>query len=142
MEKYIDYFKLIHDYLNKLEFPLKSKNRIYLPLLSSSIDHCISMNFLNQQFMTASMYALIRPALENYLRAMWVKHHCGEIPMDTDLSKMHFPKRVEVLIREVDEAVPEFNERNFLQTTLGELVPNMHDFTHGGIQSIARQYPD
>ncbi|MFM5358533.1 DUF6988 family protein [Aeromonas veronii] len=139
-EQYMDYFKLIHEDLNKLEFRLDSKNRIYYPLLSASIDHCISINFLKNQFMTASMYALIRPALESYLRAMWVKHHLGELSMDDDLSKMHFPKRIEVLISEVDAAVPEFSGISFLQATFNALTPNMHDFTHGGIQSVARQY--
>ncbi|MCC4226524.1 hypothetical protein LL295_23930 [Vibrio campbellii] len=141
-EPFIAYFKLIHQDLNKLEFKLESKNRIYFPLLSSAIDHCIAINFLNKEFMTASMYALIRPALESYLRAMWVKHCCGDIPMDTDLTKMHIPKKVEVLMKEVDEEVPEFKINNYLQTTLGALVPNLHDFTHGGIQSIARQYSE
>ncbi|ULF88231.1 hypothetical protein [Vibrio alginolyticus] len=34
----------------------------------------------------------------------------------------------------------EFKEINFLQATFDALTPNMHDFTHGGIQSVARQY--
>ncbi|EGQ9573622.1 hypothetical protein F3S07_10555 [Vibrio alginolyticus] len=139
-EQYMDYFKLIHEDMNKLEFRLDSKNRIYYPLFSASIEHCISINFLKNQFMTVSMYALVRPALESYLRAMWVKYHLGELSMDDDLSKMHFPKRIEVLISEVDAAVPEFKEINFLQATFDALTPNMHDFTHGGIQSVARQY--
>ncbi|HBC3416789.1 TPA: hypothetical protein KD849_004143 [Vibrio parahaemolyticus] len=136
------YFKLLHQDLNKLEFKLDSKNRIYFPLLSSSVDHCIAINFLNKEYMTASMYALIRPALESYLRAMWIKHCCGEIPVDADLTTMHIPKRIEVLMQDVDEKVPDFKANNYLQTTLGTLAPNLHDFTHGGIQSIARQYSE
>jgi hypothetical protein len=137
---FFEFYKLIHQDLNKLEFKLGHKNRIHFPLFSSAIDHCIAITFLNKECMTTSMYALIRPSLENYLRAMWVKYCCEYSEIETDLTEMHIPKRIEVLIKEVDNAVPEFKDNAYLDTTLGVLIPNLHDFTHGGIQSIARQY--
>jgi hypothetical protein len=102
----------------------------------------MSIYVLNKEYLTSSMYALVRPAMESYLRAMWVKYCMDEIAMDADLSSMHFPKKLERLMAEVDKKVPEFNQCNYLQTHLGPLVPNIHDFTHGGIQSIARQYAE
>jgi|GEM_PF-5792555 len=141
-ELLIQYFKVIHRDLNKLEFKLGPKNRIYFPLFSSSIEHCMSIYVLNKQYLTSSMYALVRPTIENYLRAMWVKYCNSDISMDTDVSSMHFPKKVEYLIAEVDKNVPSFSKDSYLQNSLGPLVPNIHDFTHGGIQSIARQYKE
>ncbi|WP_308170720.1 DUF6988 family protein [Vibrio metschnikovii] len=141
-ELLLEYFKVMHRDLNNFEFKLDSKSAIYVPLLSSAIEHCMSIYFLQKEYLTSSMYALVRPAMENYLRAMWVKHSIGDIATDAELSSMHFPKKVEYLIEQVDRDVPEFNQCNFLQTRLGPLVSNIHDFTHGGIQSIARQYTD
>lgn len=139
-ELMLEYFKHMHKELNKIEFRIDCKNRIYVPLLSSAIEHCMSIYMLKKEHLTSSMYALVRPAVEGYLRAMWVKHCCDNLSMDSDLSSMHFPKRVEHLMEQVDKKVPDFNQCSFLQTRLGPLVSNMHDFTHGGIQSIARQY--
>lgn len=140
--QFIEYYKLIHQDLNKFEFTLGHKNRIYIPLFSSAIDHSIAITFLNKELMTTSMYALIRPSLENYLRAMWVKYCREDSDIETDLTGMHMPKKIEVLIKDVDNAVPEFKSNAYLSSTLGSLMPNLHDFTHGGIQSIARQYTD
>jgi len=137
-----DYFKVIHSDLNNLEFKLDVKNRIYFPLFSSSIDHSISICVLNKENLTSSMYALVRPLIENYLRAMWVKYCVDETKIDDDLTSMHFPKQLEVLITEIDQVIPEFKESNFLKTELEPLVKNCHDFTHGGIQSISRQYTE
>lgn len=138
----IEYFKAMHRELNKIEFKLNSSNQVYFPLLSMAIEHCMSIYFLKKENFSSSMYALIRPAMESYLRAMWVKYCNGDIAEETDLLSMHFPKKVEFLIERVDQSVPEFDECNFLQTRLGPLIPNIHDFTHGGIQSIARQYTE
>jgi hypothetical protein len=135
-----NYFKLIHDNLNKFEFKLSDKNKIYIPLFSSSIEHCMSIVVLNKENLTTSMYALIRPAVESFLRAMWVKY-CDEAgSLNDDLTSMHFPKKIEHLIEVVTKEVPELESSHFLKTVLELTFKNMHDFTHGGIQSIARQY--
>ncbi|CED60675.1 Putative uncharacterized protein [Moritella viscosa] len=138
----LEYFKVMHKELNKIQFKLDRKNRIYFPLFSSSIDHCMSIWILKNECLTSSMYALARPAIENYLRAMWVKYCVDEHEVDDDLSTMHFPNKLEFLMTEVDKKIPDFKESNFLQTRLEPLVKNIHDFTHGGLQSISRQYAD
>ncbi len=126
--------------LNAFSFTLNRRNSLYIPLLSSAIEHCISIYFLNKEQLTASMYALVRPALENYLRAMWVKNCVSDKELEKELSSMHFPKKIEYLIQEVDKKIPEFDECSFLQMRLEHLIKNLHDYTHGGVESIARQY--
>ena len=134
------YFNLIYENLNKFEFKLADKNKIYIPLFSSSIEHCISIAVLNRENLTTSMYALVRPAVECFLRAMWVKY-CDEVDsLDDNLTSMHFPKKIEYLIEAVSKEVPELENYHSLKTILELTFKNMHDFTHGGIQSIARQY--
>lgn len=137
----LKYFEVIHESLNDFEFKLAGKNKIYIPLFIASIDHCMSIVILNKENLTSSMYALVRPAVENFLRAMWVKYCCDEssLPND-DLTSMHFPKKIEHLVNVVNKKVPELESSHSLKTILDFTVKNMHDFTHGGIQSIARQY--
>lgn len=135
------YFKLINNDLNKAEFTCQDKNSIYIPLFSSSIDHCISLNILKDQNLTTSMYALVRPATDNYLRAMWVKY-CNEAGApNEDLTDMHFNK-IGRLIEEVIQERPDLESNHSLKSVIEHTLKNMHDFTHGGIQSIARQYDD
>lgn len=134
------YFKLIYVNLNKFEFKLADRNQIYIPLFSSSIEHCMSIAVLNKENLTTSMYALVRPSVECFLRAMWVKY-CDEAgSLNDDLTSMHFPKKIEHLIEVVTKEVPELENSHSLKTVLELTFKNMHDFTHGGIQSIARQY--
>jgi hypothetical protein len=136
------YFKLINSDLNKVEFTFQDKNSVYIPLFSSSIDHCISINVLKDQNLTTSMYALIRPSIDNYLRAMWVKY-CDEAGLpNVDLTDMHFHKRIERLIEEVFQERPDLENDHSLKSVIEHTLKNMHDFTHGGIQSIARQYDE
>lgn len=136
------YFKLINSDLNKVEFTFQDKNSLYTPLFSSSIDHCISINILKDHNLTTSMYALVRPAAENYLRAMWVKYSDEVVSLNDDLTEMHFPKRIEHLVEVVTQKKPELESVHSLKSVIDCTFKNMHDFTHGGIQSIARQYDE
>jgi len=136
------YFKLIYSDLNKVEFTYQTKNSIYIPLFSSSIDHCISLNILKDNSITTSMYALVRPAVENYLRAMWVKYVDEVGSLNDDLTKMHFHKKIEHLIKVVTKEKPELESEHSLKSIIDSTFQNMHDFTHGGIQSIVRQYDE
>lgn len=136
------YFKLINCDLNKVEFTYQTKNGIYTPLFSSSIDHCVSLNILNSKNITTSMYALVRPAVENYLRAMWVKYSDEVGSLNDDLTEMHFPKKIEHLIEVVTQNKSEIESNYSLKSIIDSTFKNMHDFTHGGIQSIARQYDE
>jgi len=134
-----EYFKVIHKGLNTFEFKLDSKNRIYIPLFLSSIEHCMSIHFLDKENLKISMYALVRPAVENYLRAMWVKCCVDIDEIDDNLSNMHFPKNIKFMMSEIEGKTSSFT---LIKEKFEPLIENMHDFTHGGIQSITRQYGD
>lgn len=136
------YFNLISCDLNKVEFTYQTKNGIYTPLFSSSIDHCASLNILKSNNITTSMYALVRPAVENYLRAMWVKYSDEVGSLNDGLTEMHFPKKIEHLIEVVTQKKPELEREHSLESIINLTFKNMHDFTHGGIQSITRQYDE
>ena len=135
-----DYFVAVHQHCNTIEFTFDKKNSLYIPLFTTSIEHCLSIHVLDREELTGSAFALARPMIENYLRAMWVKYVLKEDQIPDGCEQLHFPKRIETLLNEVDQAV--LKEENFghYKLTIEPIVMNMHDFTHGGVQSIARLY--
>ncbi len=44
------------------------------------------------------------------------------------------------MLSEVEEAVPQNDVFRSFKSSIEPALVNMHDFTHGGVQSIARQY--
>jgi hypothetical protein len=124
-----NYFKLINSDLTKVEFTYQPKNGIYIPLFSSSIDHCTSLNILKSNNITTSMYALVRPAVENYLRAMWVKYSDEVGSLNDDLTEMHFPKKIEHLIEVVTQKKPELESEHSLKSIIDWNVnPKWYNF--------------
>ncbi|QDP02184.1 DUF6988 family protein [Thalassotalea sp. PS06] len=136
----MDYFKAIYDGCNTIEFTYNKKNSLYIPLFSASIEQSIAIHVLDKEELTSSAFALARPMVESYLRAMWVKHCLDESEIEEGCEQLHFPKKLEVLLREIANAVDERDQFHSLKSTIEPIMANMHDFTHGGVQSIARQY--
>lgn len=141
-DKILDYFKVIHDNRNTIEFSFDKKNSLYIPLLNTSIDHGLSILLLEKQNLTVSCLALARPMVESYLRAMWVKYCLSEDKIIEGCNTMHFPNKLEFLLDEVEKELPENHLFSSFKSSVTPLLVNMHDFTHTGVQSIARQYDD
>lgn len=137
-----EYYQSIYSDLNTIEFTADSKSRIFIPLFSNSIDHGLSIHFLDKQELPISAYALARPMIECYLRAMWAKFFLKESQIEEGCERLHFPTKLRVLLLQVESAVPEDDMYIRFKPTIEPIITNMHDFTHGGIQSIARQYGD
>ncbi|ENM3952565.1 DUF6988 family protein [Vibrio cholerae] len=136
----IDYFKVIYDGCNTIEFTSDKKNKLFIPLFSGSIEHSIAIHVLDQEELTGSAFALARPMVESYLRAMWVKHCLDESKIEEGCKQLHFPKKLEVLVDDIANAVDGGDPFHSLKSTIEPIMANMHDFTHGGVQSIVRQY--
>ncbi|MGO2511744.1 DUF6988 family protein [Marinomonas polaris] len=141
-DKIIDYFKVINDNCNTIKFLFDKKNRLYIPLLNTSIEHGLSIHILEKQNLTVSCLALARPMIESYLRAMWVKYCLSEDKINEGCTTMHFPNKLELLLVEVERELPENYLFSGFKSSITPLLANMHDFTHTGVQSIARQYDD
>lgn len=139
-EKVMDYFKVIHESCNSIEFTYEKKNSIYIPLFTGSIYHSFSIHLLENQNLTESSFALARPMVENYLRAMWVKYFLSEEKISEGCEKQHFPNKLNFMLKEINRAIPENKLFRNFKTSIESILTNMNDFTHGGIQSIARQY--
>lgn len=136
------FFQSIYGDSNTIEFTFDQKNSLYIPLFATSIEHSLSIHVLDKQELPVSAFALARPMVESYLRAMWVKYCLRADQIQVGGEQLHFPKRLEALLQEVDRAVLEDDRFRGFKSSIEPLITNMHDFTHGGIQSIVRQYGD
>jgi len=139
-KKVLDYFGYIHKDLNTIEFTFNKKNSLYIPLFSASIDHSLSVHILDKWGLTVSSYELARPIVESYLRAMWVKFCLDDNKIVEGCSQLHFPKNLVVMLTDIENSAPSDDSFNSIKQPIEDIIPNMHDFTHGGIQSISRQY--
>lgn len=141
-EKTLDYFRVIHEHCNTIEFSFDKKNSLYIPLLTTSIDHSLSIHLLEKQNLKVSCLALARPMVESYLRGMWVKYCKPEDQIDEGCTTTHFPTKLEFLLDEIEKVLPENDLFSWFKSNVKPLLVNMHDFTHTGVQSITRQYDD
>ncbi|WP_350431743.1 hypothetical protein ABIS04_16310 [Shewanella sp. H8] len=139
-DKILDYFKVIHENCNTIEFTFDKKNSLYIPLFNTSIDHGLSILLLKKQNLTVSCLALARPMVESYLRAMWVKYCLHEDKIIEGCSTMHFPIKLDFLLGEIEKKLPENHLFSGFKSSITPLLVNIHDYTHTGIQSIVRQY--
>ncbi|WP_282109941.1 DUF6988 family protein [Shewanella algicola] len=138
----LDYFRIIHENCNTIEFTFDKKNSLYIPLFTTSIDHTLSIHLLEKQNLVVSCLALARPMVESYLRAMWVKYCLPEDNIIEGCTTMHFPKSLEFMLDEIGKKRTDCDLFNGFKSSIVPVLTNMHDFTHTGIQSISRQYAD
>ena len=138
----LDYFRTIHKNCNTIEFTFDKKNSLYIPLFTTSIDHGLSIHLLEKQNLIVSCLALARPMVESYLRAMWVKYCLAEDEIVEGCTTLHFPKKLEVMLDEIERKRPGSDLFNEFKSSITPALVNMHDYTHAGIQSISRQYGD
>lgn len=136
----LDFMKKVKVEFDKQEFISDSRNTIYQPLFFNSFQHCLAVLVLVEKDFHSSSEALLRPVIETYLRAIWVKY-CAN---DTVINKLQNDKGefpgLSKLLELVEKEAPAFEGTDFLTQQIKPLVSNMHDFTHGGIQSVAKQY--
>ncbi len=136
----IDYIKIVNSEINKLEFTSDSRNTIYYPLFNNSFQHCLAVLVLSKKELHSSSEVLLRPIIETYLRAMWTKYCATDEKLNSlQNDQGDFPGLAKLLDK-VESEVPPFQGTNFLSKQIKPLVSNLHDFTHGGIQSVAKQY--
>ena len=136
----LDFMKIVKSEFDKQEFISDHRNSIYQPLFNNSFQHCVAVLVLAKEHLHSSSEALLRPVIETYLRAMWTKY-CAS---DTELNSLQNDKGeflgLSALLKQIEKEVPAYQGTDFLTQQIKPLVSNFHDFTHGGIQSIARQY--
>ena len=122
--------------INGIQVDLDSRSRIVVGLLDLVLEHEKSIGILSNQKLYGSVFALIRPLFESYIRAVWIRY-CAT---DTDVERFikgELDKKFGTLIDEIENV--EGYDVKALSDIKSKNWKMMNDFTHGGIsQAWAR----
>ena len=123
--------------LEGLSFESNDRNNLSAALFHVSIEHSKSVIILLKKSLYASAYALVRPMFECFVRASWIQHCASEAEILKLKKKDEFPLNFGQMIEAVEK------DQDWVET-LSEIkkaaLKNMHSYTHGGMQIIARRF--
>ena len=126
--------------LDGVEIPIDDRSRIYVGLLHLAHEHEKAIEILVVRKLYGSVFALIRPLFEAYLRAIWLLH-CANDKEYEQFKRGKLEKILGELIEDIEKVdkygvgvLSDIKESNWKL---------MNDFTHGGIsQALSRNRPN
>lgn len=123
--------------LSGLSYIADGKNDLSIALLDVAIEHSKAIVVLVENSLYASSYALVRPMFESFIRAVWIQDCACNEQIARIREKDEFPLSMGKMLESVEEA------KSWPGTLSGikkVALKNMHSYTHGGSQLIARRF--
>jgi hypothetical protein len=123
--------------LDGLELEAKHRNNLSAALFDVAIEHSKSIIILFTNNLYASSYALVRPMFESFVRAAWIQHCASDKQIEKLIKKDTFPLNLGQMLEAVEQ------EQDWVETlsiVKKNSLKNMHSYTHGGMQIIARRF--
>ena len=125
--------------LDGLSFDSKDRNNLSAALFDVAIEHSKAIVVLFENSLNASSYALARPMFESFVRAAWIQHCACDEQITNLIKNDKFPLYFGKMLESVEK------ERNWVGTLSNAkktALRNMHSYTHGGMQIVARRFKD
>jgi hypothetical protein len=123
--------------LSGLSYTADGKNDLSIPLLDVSIEHAKAIVLLIENSLYASGYALVRPMFESFIRAAWIQHCANAEQIVRIREKDEFLLSLGKMLESVEEVK---DWPGTLSNIKKVALKNMHSYTHGGSQLIARRF--
>lgn len=120
--------------IHGVEIPTDERTLIVAGLIDLSFEHEKSIGILVRKKLYGSVFALLRPLFEAYIRAVWLRYCASEIEIEK-LKKGKLDKSFGELIEEIEKV--EGYDVNVLSDIKSQSWRLMNDFTHGGISQAA-----
>lgn len=112
------------------QITIDSRIRIISGLIDLALEHEKSIGILIARRMFGSVFALVRPLYEAYIKALWFRYCANEKEIE-NFKKGKLDKTFNSLITDVEKI--EGYDVNVLSDIKAKNWPLMNDFTHGGI---------
>lgn len=128
---------LIDNAWEGIEFIADERNDFSLALFDISFEHCKSILVLCENGHFASAYALARPMYECFTRAAWIQYCATPSHIEKVKKVDKFPLTLRKLVKNI-EAKTRWPQA--LSKMFQYLINNMHSYTHGGTQLVARRF--
>jgi len=116
--------------IDGVQLPTDDRSRVVAGLLDLVLEHERSIGILSFRKQYGSVFALLRPLYEAYIRALWLRYCASESDVRR-FKKGKLDKTFASLIEEI-EKVKGYDE-NALSEIKSRNWKLMNDFTHGGI---------
>ncbi len=123
--------------LSGLSYAADGRNDLSIALLDVVIEHSKAIVVLIEHSLHASHYALVRPMFESFIRALWIQHCANDEQIIRIREKDEFPLSLGKMLESVEE---EKKWPETLSSFKKVALKNMHSYTHGGAQLIARRF--
>jgi len=123
--------------LSGLSYIADGRNDLSIALFDVAIEHSKAIVLLFENSLYASSYALVRPMFESFIRAAWIQHCAHDEQIARIIEKDDFPLSLGRMLESVEEVK---NWPGTLSNIKKVALKNMHSYTHGGSQLIARRF--
>jgi hypothetical protein len=123
--------------LSGLSYIADGRNDLSIALFDIAIEHSKAIVLLFENSLYASSYALVRPMFESFIRAAWIQDCACDEQIARIRKKDDFPLSLGRMLESVEEAK---NWPGTLSNIKKVALKNMHSYTHGGSQLIARRF--
>lgn len=123
--------------LSGLSYIADGRNDLSTALFDVAIEHSKAIVVLIENSLYASSYALVRPMFESFIRAAWIQYCACDEQIALIREKDDFPLSLGRMLESVEEAK---SWPGTLSNIKKVAIKNMHSYTHGGFQLIARRF--
>ncbi|MBU4345536.1 MAG: hypothetical protein KKB05_01925 [Proteobacteria bacterium] len=123
--------------LSGLNYVSNDRNNISAALFDVAIEHSKAIIILFENSLYASSYALVRPLFESFIRAAWIQYCACDDQIAILKDKDNFPLRLGEMLESVEKVK---NWPGTLSNIKKAALKNMHSYTHGGTQLVARRF--
>lgn len=137
----LEVVRAINDALRTAEFAGSEKERLAVSCLEIALEHQASILRLGTDGAHGSMFALLRPLAESYVRGTWL-FRCAD-DKGVRSFKTATLKKLAELLTDI-----ECSQGSSVKAPIKKVVDDLHDFTHTGINQVLRRtiagghYPD
>ena len=115
------------------EIPSADRGRIAAALFQLCAEHHQGIHTLSEHGVLGSAFALLRPQLEAYVRALWL-HRCATEEQVTSFIGGREPPKIAALLDEIGR-IPDYDSES-LNATKKAVWGVLNDFTHGGATQV------
>lgn len=132
---YANLFKVanaVNEALKTAEFAGGEKEKLAVSCLEVSLEHQSSILLLGTHLQYGSMFALLRPSGEAYVRGRWL-FRCADSQGIVNFKNGKI-KKFPDLLTEIEAVQPGHSMQPFRA-----LIKSLHDFTHTGINQLVRR---
>jgi hypothetical protein len=129
----------IDDHINGIGFDGSVRNKFSAALFDIVHDHAKAIVILLEEQIYASVYALVRPLFETFVRATWIQHCSSDDEITEVIKKDKFKLKFGEMLEAVEKKL---KWEKVLTQVKNHAWESMHSYTHGGVNLASRRFKD